>query len=150
MQLDSVGGPWEGSPRRSQGGPGGVREGPGGVPERSRRGPGGVPAGSRGGGPEHPGGPRRFRRGSRKKNVRVRDRFWPDLGANLGGFGGLLGANLDHFGGIVFDIIFEPPPEPVWDPFGAPTVAQNGFQIAPKGVRNAKCGIIKNVQMGFC
>ena len=68
------------------------------------------------------------------------------------GFGGLSGGNVGHFGGIVFDIIFEPPPEPVWDPFGAPKVAQNGFQIAPKGVRNAKCGIIKNVEkpMGFC
>ena len=54
----------------------------------------------------------------------------------MGGFGGLLGANLGYFGGIVFDIIFEPPPEPVWDPFGAPKVAQNGFQIAPKGVRS--------------
>ena len=143
-----MGGPWQGSPRRSRGGsrggPGGSRRGPGGVPEGSRRGPGA--------GLEHPGGPRRFRRGSRTKIVRVRGRFWPDLGANLGGFGGLLGANLGHFGGIVFDIIFEPPPEPVWDPFGAPKVAQNGFQIAPKGVRNAKCGIIKNVEkpMGFC
>ena len=147
MQLDSVGGPWEGSPRRSRGGPGGVREGPGGVPEGSPRGPGGVP-----GGPGAPRRPKAVPKGIPKKIVRVRGRFWPDLGANLGGFGGLLGANLGHFGGIVFDIIFEPPPEPVWDPFGAPKVAQNGFQIAPKGVRNAKCGIIKHVEkpMGFC
>ena len=70
----------------------------------------------------------------------------------MGGFGGLLGANLGYFGGIVFDIIFDTPPEPLWDPFGAPKVAQNGFQITPKGVRNAKCGIIKNVEklIGFC
>ena len=147
----SVGGVPKEVPGGSRGGPGGSRRGPGGVPERSRRGPGGVPAGSRGG----PGAPRRPKavpKGIPKKIVRVRGRFWPDLGANLGGFGGLLGANLGHFGGIVFDIIFEPPPEPVWDPFGAPKVAQNGFQIAPKGVRNAKCGIIKNVEkpMGFC
>ena len=63
----------------------------------------------------------------------------------MGGFGGFLGANLGHFWGIVLDIIFEPPPEPVWDPFGAPKVAQNGFQNAPKGVRNAKCRIIKKM-----
>jgi len=141
----SVGGVPKEVPGGSRGGPGGSRRGPGGVPEGSRRGPGGVPAGSRGG----PGAPRRPKavpKGIPKKIVRVRDRFWPDLGANLGGFGGLLGANLGHFGGIVFDIIFEPPPEPLWDPFGAPKVAQNGFQIAPKGVRNAKCGIIKNVK----
>ena len=56
---------------------------------------------------------------------------------------------MGYVGGIVFDIIFEPPPEPVWDPFGAPKVAQNGFQIAPKGVRNAKCGIIKNVKTTY-
>ena len=110
MQLDSVGGPWEGSPRRSQGGPGGVREGPGGVPEGSRRGPGGVPGGARST-PEAQGGSE----GDPEKNVRVRDRFGPDLGANLGGFGGLLGANLGYFWGIVFDIIFEHPSEPVWE-----------------------------------
>ena len=105
----------------------------------SRGGPGGVLGGS--GGPGgHPG----------KKKVRVQGRFGTDLGANLGGFGGLLGANLGHFLGIVFGIIFEPPPEPVWDPFGAPKVTQNGFQIAPKGFRNAKCGIIKNVEKPMC
>ena len=73
-----------------------------------------------------------------------------DLEANLGGFGGLLGANLGYFGGIVFDIIFELPPEPVWDPFGAPKVAQIGFQIAPKAVRHAKCEIIKHVEKTMC
>ena len=72
------------------------------------------------------------------------------FGGQLGGLWGALGCQLGCFGGIVFDIIFEPPPEPVWDPFGAPKVAQNGFQIAPKGVRSAKCGIIKNVKNKLC
>ena len=127
--------------------PEGSRRGPGAVPEGSRRGPGGVPGRARST-PEAQGGSK----GDPEKKCEGPGPIWARFGGQLGGFGGLLGANLGHLGGIVFDIIFEPPPEPVWDPFGAPKVAQNGFQIAPKGVRNAKCGIIKNVEkpMGFC
>ena len=93
MQLDSVGGPWEGSPRRSQGGPGGVREGPGGVPEGSRRGPGGVPAGSRGGArstPEAQGGSE----GDPEKNCEGPGPIWVRFGGQVGGLWGPLGAIL--------------------------------------------------------